>query len=122
MVGDIKRLSSSLLLSSLPLHPLYVVDIMIYPTASAQLSRFGINTNNSSNVALLIHTPEHYDRSGQHLVGLQAMRVRHLKMMGFQVMCVNLTKVNQLMFQPSQLELYLQNLYKQATTTQKKEN
>lgn len=122
MVGDIKRISSSVLLSSLPLHPLYVVDIMIYPSASAQLSRFGINTNNSSNVAILIHAPEHYDRTGQHLVGLQAMRVRHLSLMGFKVMCVNLTKVNQLMFQPSKLEQYLKSLYIQATTTQKKEN
>jgi len=119
IVGDIKRISLSVVLSSLPLHPLYVVDMMVYPSASAQLSRFGIHTNNSSNLAVLIHTPEHYDSSGQFLVGSQSMRVRQLTVMGFKVMCVNMSKANQLMMQPSKLEHYLQTLYNQATLVKK---
>jgi len=34
---------------SLPLHPLYVVDMM-----AASLLKFGFNTNDSSNIALLV--------------------------------------------------------------------
>jgi len=42
---------------SLPLHPVYVVDMMVYPT-HASLLKFVFNTNNSSNVALLVLSPE----------------------------------------------------------------
>ena len=72
VVGDITRLGKSVVLSSLPLHPLYVVDMVVYPTPAASLVKFGFNTNNSSNVEVLVLTPEHYDRSGEHLAGSQA--------------------------------------------------
>ena len=85
VVGDITRLGKSVVLSSLPLHPLYVVDLMVYPTHAASLLQFGFNTNNNSNVAVLVMTPEHYDRSGEHLVGSQAMRFRQLTIIGFKL-------------------------------------
>ena len=71
-----------------------VVDMMIYKSQAATLLRFGIHTNNSGNVAVVILAPEHYDRSGQQLVGSQAMRVRQLTMLGFRVMQVNMMKAN----------------------------
>ena len=114
MVGDIRRISQSVVLSSLPLHPLYLVDLMIYPSHAASLTRFGFQTNNTSNVAVLINTPEHYDRSGQHLVGSQALRVRQLAVMGFKVMNINMNKANKLMVHPNKLKDYLQRLYQQA--------
>ena len=114
MVGDIRRISQSVVLSSLPLHPLYLVDMMIYPSHAASLTRFGFQTNNTSNVAVLINTPEHYDRSGQHLVGSQAMRVRQLNVMGFRVMNINMAKVNKLMMHPNKLRDHLQSLYQQV--------
>jgi len=114
VVGDIRRISQNVVLSSLPLHPLYIVDMMIYPSHAASLSRFGFQTNNSSNVAVLINSPEHYDRSGQHLVGSQAMRVRQLGVMGFKVMNIDMTKTNKLMMHPNKLKDYLQRLYHQA--------
>ena len=110
VVGDIRRISPSVVLSSLPLHPLYLVDLMIYPSHA----RFGLQTNNTSNVAVLINTPEHYDRSGQHLVGSQALRVRQLAVMGFKVMNINMNKANKLMVHPNKLKDYLQRLYQQA--------
>jgi len=57
----------------------------------------GAITRNSSNVALLVLSPEHYDWSGDHFVGSQSMRVTHLAIMGFKVMCVNLQMANKLM-------------------------
>ena len=108
---DISRIGKSTILASLPLHPLYLVDLMIYPTHAASLLKFGFNTNNSNNIAVLIHTPEHYDRAGEHLIGSQAMRVRHLNLMGFKVMCINMQTANKLIMHPKQLREYLQKLY-----------
>jgi len=119
VVGDITRLGKSVLLSSLPLHPLYVVDMMVYPTHAASLLKFGINTKNNGNVAVLILAPEHYDHSGDHLVGSQAMRVRQLSVMGFKVMCVNMLMANKLMMHPKQLREYLQKLYTAACKIKK---
>jgi len=111
VVGDISRLGKQVVLASLPLHPLYIVDIMIYPSHAASLLRFGFRTNNSSNVAVLVMTPEHYDRTGHHLLGPQALRIRHLKLMGFKVMLVNMNTANKLMMNPANLKEYLQKLY-----------
>jgi len=104
---------------SLPLHPLYVVDMMVYPTHAASLLKFGLNTNNSSNVVLLVLSLEHYDWSGDHLVGSQAMRVTQLAIMGFKVMCVNMQVANKLMMHPSKLKEYLKKLYPGACRAKK---
>ena len=60
--GDTSRLAKAVLLAALPLHPLFIVDLMVYPSHAASLLRFGFHTNNSSNTAVLVLTPEHYDR------------------------------------------------------------
>ena len=39
IVGDPERVQLSVVLSSLPLHPLYVIDLMIYPSKAASLLR-----------------------------------------------------------------------------------
>ena len=70
-------------------------------------------------VAVLVHPPEHYDRSGRQLVGSQAMRARHLAAMGFRVMSVNMNHANQLAMHPDKLKQYLQSLYKTATAVKK---
>eukprot|EP00092_Neocalanus_flemingeri_P001663 GFUD01001774.1.p1 GENE.GFUD01001774.1~~GFUD01001774.1.p1 ORF type:complete len:670 (+),score=234.94 GFUD01001774.1:542-2551(+) len=119
VVGDFSRLGKSVVLSSLPLHPLYIVDLMVYPTHAASLLRFGFQTNNSNNVAVLVLTPEHYDQTGEHLVGSQAMRVRQLTIMGFKVMCVNMQMANKLMMQPKKVREYLQKLYTDACKKKK---
>jgi len=75
VVGNITRLVKSVVLSSLHLHPLNVVDLLVYHTHAASLLKFWFNTNINSNVAVLVLSPEHYDQLGEHLVGSQAMRV-----------------------------------------------
>ena len=39
IVGDQERVKISVVLSSLPLHPIYVIDLMIYPSKAASLLR-----------------------------------------------------------------------------------
>ena len=114
IVGDIRRIATSIVLSNLPLHPLYLVDMMIYPSSTSSLTRLGFNTNNRSSVAVLVHPPEHYDRAGDHLVGSQAMRVRQLTAMGFKVMSINMRQVNKLVMHPDKLRDHLQELYKKV--------
>jgi len=114
MIGDISRLGKSIVLSNLPLHPFYIVDIMIYPSRTASLARFGFRTNNSANTALLILSQESFDRNGKHLLGPQAMRVRHLKLMGFKIMTINMNTANRLLVNPSGLSNYLQMQYHEA--------
>jgi len=104
---------------SLPLHQLYVVDMLVYTTHADCLLKLGFNTNNSSNVELLVLSLEHYDWSGDHLVGSQAMRVTQLAIMGFKVMCVNMQVANKLMMHPSKLKEYLKKLYPGACRAKK---
>ena len=59
------------------------IDYLLFIFHTVVYYRFGFKTENSSNIAVLVHLPEHYDRSGHHLVGEQVLRVRHLKTMGF---------------------------------------
>ena len=40
LLGDFSRIGSHVVLSSLPLHPSYIVDMMIYPTRAEALLRF----------------------------------------------------------------------------------
>jgi len=115
--GDLTRLRTKVVLSSLPLHPLFIVDLMIYPSHAASLLGFGFRTNNKNNVAVLILAPEHYDRSGKFMMGAQVLRIRHLKLMGFKVMLVNMNKTNQLMMHPGKLREYLQEQYRTALET-----
>ena len=93
--------------------------MVVYPTPAASLVKFGFNTNNSSNEAVLFLTPEHYDRSGEHLAGSQAMRFRQLTIMGFKVMCVNMQMANKLMMHPKKLREFLQKLYTDACKAKK---
>merc|ERR1711970_471343 len=64
--------SSNVVLPTFHQHPLYVVDIFI----------------DTSNIAVIVVPAEHFDSSGEILLGRQAMRVRHLRTMGgYKVMC-----------------------------------
>ena len=85
-------------------HPLYTVDIMIYPSKSA------------TPVAVLVIPPEQYDSSGEFILGRQAMRVRHMQTMGYKVLCVNTCKIEK-MNKPDELTEYLLNLFTEVWET-----
>lgn len=111
VIGDVKRIGKRVVLSSLPLNPLYIIDLMIYPSVGASVLRFGFRTNNSQNIAILLHPREHYDQSGEHLVGMQAMRKRQLVRMGFKVMEFRVDALSKLKVNPRQLHEVLSQAY-----------
>ena len=115
IVGDIKRIGKSVVLSSLPLNPIYVVDMMIYPSVAASLLRFGFRSNNNKDITtIVIHPPEHYDRTGKNLIGHQAMRIRHLKKMGFRIMELKYSDLYKLKKEPRKLREHLSSKYYEA--------
>jgi len=120
MVGDFSRIGTNTVLSSLPLHLNYIVDMMIYPTRAAALLRFGIKTENSSNIAVLLMMPEDYDWTGTHLLGRQNLRIRHLKTMGFRVMTLRYSELEKRIRSPEKLKEYLKTNYSQVVDKKKK--
>jgi hypothetical protein len=39
VIGDVKRIGKSVVLSSLPLSSLYIIDLMVYPSVAASVLR-----------------------------------------------------------------------------------
>jgi len=116
LLEDYSRIGHQVVLSSLPLHASFIVDLMIYATRSEALLRFGFKTENSSNIAVLIHLPEHYDRNKSNLIGSQVMKIRHLRTMGFRVMTVDYEAANKIRGNANQLKEYVEQRYKIAVT------
>ena len=71
---------------------------MLTPSATdIDVARFGRYTDNSQNVAVIVHTDEHFCRGDEgQLVGPQAMRKRVLKRMGFRLMEVESSAIARL--------------------------
>jgi hypothetical protein len=117
VVGDVQRIGRAVVLSQLPLNPLYIADMMVYPSVAASLMKFGLATkNNRQTTIVLIHPEEHYDLEKSNLVGRQSMRVRHLKKMGFRVMEIDYSLAKRLIVMPAKLREYLGQEYDKAHT------
>lgn len=113
--GDKTRVSRKLSLPALPNHPLFLIDLLIAPSHATSLHRLGFNKNNNAScVAVLILSPEHYDRSGKHFVGAQVMKMRYLKLMNIRVMLVDMNKAYRMLMNPSELNNYLKEQYDKA--------
>jgi len=112
VVGDVKRID---LYAKIPSLPHITVDMMIHPSTAASILTFGFASENSKCVAVLIHTQNHYDRSGCHLIGSQSMRVRHLKKMGFRVMQLKYDELSRLRQNSARLHQVLSDHYHNAT-------
>lgn len=88
--GPSYEVHQSVVLKDLPLHEIYVIDLLISPAGEAPVFRYGRlqQTLNRSCTVIMIHPPEHYVhhlRSGKKLTGVQHMRQRHFNLMGFKV-------------------------------------
>ena len=87
--GNRFKVSSSIVLKDLPLSSTYIVDVLVSPANETSHFRYGNSRTyeNRNCLAILIHPPDHYaihSPSKKRLVGVQAMRHRHLLLMGFQ--------------------------------------
>jgi Xaa-Pro dipeptidase len=120
IVEDYSRIGISIVLSALPLHNNYIVDMMIYPTRASALLRFGFLTENSSNIAVLINLPEHYDRKDEHLIGNQILKIRHLRRMGFRIITLRYSKLKRLKPNPEKLKDYLREEYRKVVDKKKR--
>lgn len=89
MVKEDFVVTDSVVLSDLPLHSIYVLDLMISPAKEPVHYRYGYNRPCHGTAAILIHPPNHLT-SEKKLTGLQIMRNRHLKLLGFRVINLNL--------------------------------
>lgn len=85
--GPHMSVHTSVVLRNLPLSELFVVDLLIAPAEETPHYRYGKDRSyyNCSTVAITIHPPDHYVGKERRLIGSQAMRDRHLRMMGFNV-------------------------------------
>jgi hypothetical protein len=87
--GDQFKVLPSTLLRDLPLNHAYMIDILVSPANEMTQCRYGNSrvSGKRNCLAILIHPPEHYaihSPSKKTFVGIEAMRHRHLLLMGFQ--------------------------------------
>jgi len=114
IIGDVKRIGTHVPIPQMCKNSLYVADMLIYPSVSESLLKIGKMTKKNNHIAVLIHTPDHYDRSKSKLLGRQAMRERQFKKLGYKVMSIDATNVRKLLMIPGQLQEYVKTEYDRA--------
>ncbi|KAJ8881408.1 hypothetical protein PR048_017889 [Dryococelus australis] len=101
--------------TQLPLTDLYVVDLVIHPSnMGGSMLPFNMRTDRNVFVAVLIHIPEHYSSDGEHLIGPQVMRERHLRKIGFKIVELDYNTLYKLKVHPKELQNYLVDSLKAA--------
>ena len=94
LVGSSFQVSSSVVLSNLPLCDTYLADCLISP-CETPLHRYGYKRPGKGAIVILVHPPEHYSHDQTMLIGSQMMRQRHLMKMGFKVIDLSYSYLNQ---------------------------
>lgn len=102
------------ILQHLPVHELYLVDAIFHPCGMGNI--FSLNTmkERNINIAVLVLLPEFFNSTGEHLIGSQAMRIRHLRRLGLRVVTLRFDTLYKLKVHPAALEKYLVERMKQA--------
>lgn len=108
LVGGEQKLSRSVVLSKLPLINFYVLDILVHPLLKS-MPVFNLNLDKKRNVntAILIHLPEYYCWNTRFLIGLQIMRKRQIRKLGFRVTCLDYAKLAKLVDHDDKLLSYM---------------
>lgn len=91
------------------LKAIYVIDFEIL--LDKNLIPLSINSQPmeiNSRIAVILHQPEHFCSNTGHLMGEYAMKVRHLKLLGYKVVEVQCSMLN--LLQPNQQMKYLLSL------------
>lgn len=114
IAGAEDRFSKSVVHQQLPLNPLYVIDVLIHPAGMGQLWKFNSHTDRNIYVACLIQLPEHYDSERKYLSGPQAMRIRHMRMLGLKVVTLDYETLAKLRVHAKELHKYLVERMKSA--------
>lgn len=114
IAGGPDNYTKSVIIGKLPVNSLYVIDILIHPTGIKNFWSFSIRSDRNVYVAVLILLPEHYNSTGEFLIGPQVMRIRHLRKLGLKVVTLDFNKLAKLRMHPKQCHLYLVERVKQA--------
>ncbi|XP_055538049.1 FAST kinase domain-containing protein 3, mitochondrial-like [Wyeomyia smithii] len=101
-------------LHNLPVNELYLVDVMFHPSGMSHFFSLNPLRERNINVAVLIHLPEYYSSSGEHLIGPQVLRIRHLRRLGLKVVTLRFDVLYKLKVHPKELRKYLVERLKQA--------
>jgi len=109
--GARMHIHPGVVLCHLPLNDVYIVDLLLTTSEESPHFRYGKGREmqNKGTVAVLIHPPEHYVKdSNKRLVGIQMMRDRQLKLLGFHVAHLALEDVLKVLWKKELLNPYFE--------------
>lgn len=116
VAGGNDRYTKSVVLQQLPINELYIIDVLLHPSGMNNIWNFNIRRERNIHAALLIHLPEHYNSTGEFLVGPQMMRIRHLRQLGLKVVTLRYDTLVKLKMHPKELKSYLVEEMRKAQT------
>lgn len=114
IAGGEDRFTKMTVSQQLPYTSLYIIDILFHPPGLGRFWNFNAILDRNVYVAALIHLPEHYDNTGQYLIGPQIMRIRHLRAIGFKVVSFKYETLAKLRVHPTELHEYIVKRMREA--------
>lgn len=114
IAGGEDRLTKSAIMHQLPMLPLYVIDFLLHPVGMGRLFNYNPVSDRNVYVAVLIMLPDYYDKTGETLMGPQAMKIRHLQKKGLKVVTLNYEILAKLRVHSHELLRYLEERMKMA--------
>uniref|UniRef100_A0A6B2E7N2 Putative fast kinase domain-containing protein 3 n=1 Tax=Phlebotomus kandelakii TaxID=1109342 RepID=A0A6B2E7N2_9DIPT len=114
IAGGLDRFSTCICLAQLPLTELHVIDVLLHPAGLGGAWKLRPRTERNIHTAVLVHLPEHFNATGEHLSGAQSMRIRHFRKMGLKVVTLNYETLAKLKIHPKELNSYLVERMKNA--------
>lgn len=107
VAGGDDRFTKFAVLSHLPVNDLYIVDVLLHPAGMGNLFNMKFSKEKDIHTAVLINLPEHYNSTGEILIGPQSMRIRHFRKLGIRVVTLNFNVISRLKIHPKELEDYI---------------
>lgn len=107
VAGGEDRFSKMTVPQQLPFSATYLIDVLFHPPGLGRFWNFNTFQDRNVYAAALIHLPEHYDSSGQYLMGPQMMRIRHMRSIGLKVITLKHDILARLRIHRKELNEYL---------------
>lgn len=105
--GGFDKFTKCAVHQQLPVNHLYLIDLLIHPAGMGRLWTFNRHTDRDLYIAAVVHLPEHYDSTKQHLIGPQSMRIRHFRRLGLKVVTLDYDILAKLRVHGNELHNYL---------------
>ncbi|XP_045505209.1 FAST kinase domain-containing protein 3, mitochondrial-like [Colias croceus] len=111
IVGE-DRMSTEVLVPNYCSDKSFLIDIMLHPVGlGSDTFNWKLKITKNENIAILVHLPDHYCTKSDQLIGSQMMKIRHLKLLGFNVVSLKYSVLSQLYmsYKTSDLRKYLED-------------